>query len=88
VTHGTLTLLLDGERHPLRSGESAVFDADVDHAYRNEGARQAVRLIMFVITPDPPAGASRTVDRTPRATRAPRPRRTRGTGGGRQDEEE
>lgn len=34
---GELTLLLGGERHPVRAGDSLDFDARIPHAYRNEG---------------------------------------------------
>lgn len=38
---GELQLLLEGERHVVRSGDSIDFDARIPHAYRNEGGLPA-----------------------------------------------
>ena len=37
VLEGELTLVLDGARHDLRSGDSVTFDADLPHHFLNEG---------------------------------------------------
>lgn len=41
VLGGTVTLLVDGERHVLREGDSVTFDADLPHRFVNEGAAEA-----------------------------------------------
>ena len=35
VLEGTATLVIDGERHDLRAGDSATFDADLAHHFEN-----------------------------------------------------
>ena len=35
VLDGTLTLVIDGERHELRAGDSVTFDADLGHHFEN-----------------------------------------------------
>jgi transcriptional regulator with XRE-family HTH domain len=37
VLTGTLALVVDGNRHELRSGDSVTFDADLPHHFENEG---------------------------------------------------
>jgi XRE family transcriptional regulator, regulator of sulfur utilization len=37
VLEGELTLVLDGGRHELRSGDSVTFDADLPHHFENNG---------------------------------------------------
>lgn len=37
VTEGVLTLVVDGEPHTVPAGTSATFEANVAHAYRNDG---------------------------------------------------
>jgi transcriptional regulator with XRE-family HTH domain len=59
VLEGELTLSVDGEAHAASAGESVLFSADVDHAYRNDGA-VPLRLFMIVITP--PAGRAVTLE--------------------------
>ncbi|MDX3853577.1 XRE family transcriptional regulator [Streptomyces sp. AK02-01A] len=50
VTAGELTLVVDGEPHSVPAGASAAFEANVPHAYRNDGTEQ-VELIMAVSIP-------------------------------------
>ncbi|MFI5804922.1 helix-turn-helix domain-containing protein [Streptomyces sp. NPDC051561] len=47
VTAGELTLVVDGTPHAVPAGASASFEADVPHAYRNDG-HQPVELTMAV----------------------------------------
>src|SRR5581483_11096639 len=35
---GTATLVVDGERHELREGDSVTFDADLPHHFENDGS--------------------------------------------------
>lgn len=39
VLTGRLTLIVDGTRHQLRTGDSVTFDADLPHHFENEGER-------------------------------------------------
>lgn len=41
VLAGTVTLLIDDERHDLDDGDSVTFDADLPHRFENTGARTA-----------------------------------------------
>lgn len=50
VTAGELTLIVDGEPHPVPAGTSATFEANVPHAYRNDG-ESVVELTMAVSIP-------------------------------------
>ncbi|MEU5400908.1 XRE family transcriptional regulator [Streptomyces sp. NPDC005963] len=50
VTAGELTLVVDGESHPVAAGTSASFDAQVPHGYRNEGD-ETVEMTMVVCVP-------------------------------------
>ncbi|MGV9316910.1 helix-turn-helix domain-containing protein [Streptomyces sp. NPDC003691] len=50
VTEGVLTLTVDGEPYAVAAGESAVFEANVPHAYRNEGTGP-VAMTMAVSVP-------------------------------------
>ncbi|MFE6779949.1 helix-turn-helix domain-containing protein [Streptomyces sp. NPDC057702] len=50
VSAGELTLEVDGERHPVPAGASATFEANVAHAYRNEGT-EPVEMLMTVAIP-------------------------------------
>ncbi|GHH50367.1 helix-turn-helix domain-containing protein [Streptomyces candidus] len=52
VTAGELTLVVDGTSHPMPAGTSATFEADVPHAYRNDGPEP---VEMTVATAIPPA---------------------------------
>ncbi len=47
VVEGYAELLIDGEVHPLGTGDSATFDADLDHNLRNPGPDRA-RLVAVV----------------------------------------
>lgn len=51
VLDGTLTLEVDGEPYPVRSGGAALFHADRPHSYRNDHKR-LLRFVMVVLTPD------------------------------------
>jgi transcriptional regulator with XRE-family HTH domain len=44
VLEGSTTLVIDGERHRLRTGDSVTFDADLAHHFENEADRQAELL--------------------------------------------
>ena len=37
VLRGSVTLLIDGERHALAAGDSVTFDADLEHQFENHG---------------------------------------------------
>jgi transcriptional regulator with XRE-family HTH domain len=41
VLDGTVTLVVDGERHQLREGDSVTFDADLPHHFENESGAPA-----------------------------------------------
>lgn len=56
VTAGELTLVADGVAHSLPAGTSATFEANVEHAYRNEGT-ETVEMTMAVSIP--PVGLQR-----------------------------
>ncbi|MFJ8074018.1 cupin domain-containing protein [Streptomyces sp. NPDC096176] len=47
---GELTLVVDGQAHAVPAGTSATCEANVPHAYRNEG-RDVVEVIMAVSVP-------------------------------------
>jgi uncharacterized cupin superfamily protein len=38
---GRLSLVIDGERHDLETGDSVTFDADLAHHFENNAAEQA-----------------------------------------------
>ena len=44
VVSGTVTLLIDGARHELRTGDSVTFDADLPHHFENPGKEEAALL--------------------------------------------
>jgi uncharacterized cupin superfamily protein len=44
VITGTATLVVDGERHDLRTGDSVTFDADLAHHFENDGPEPAELL--------------------------------------------
>jgi transcriptional regulator with XRE-family HTH domain len=44
VQAGTITLLIDGERHELRAGDTVTFDADLPHHFENPGDDEATFL--------------------------------------------
>jgi transcriptional regulator with XRE-family HTH domain len=52
VTHGVLTLVVDGVPHAVPAGASASFDAGSPHGYRNDGG-EPVLLTMTVAVPPP-----------------------------------
>jgi transcriptional regulator with XRE-family HTH domain len=41
VQSGTLTLVIDGERHELAAGDTVTFDADLTHHFENPGPDEA-----------------------------------------------
>jgi transcriptional regulator with XRE-family HTH domain len=41
VLRGSVTLLIDGERHDLAAGDSVTFDADLEHHFENSGDANA-----------------------------------------------
>ena len=51
VLSGEMILTVDGSDHVVRAGGAALFRADHDHAYRNDGVRP-VELVMVVLQPD------------------------------------
>ena len=44
VEAGPVTLLIDGARHDLRTGDCVTFDADLPHHFENHGEEEAVLL--------------------------------------------
>jgi transcriptional regulator with XRE-family HTH domain len=44
VQEGALALVIDGERHELRAGDTVTFDADLPHHFENPGADDACFL--------------------------------------------
>jgi len=56
VEKGSLLLVLDGEAHTLRAGDSIYFDADCMHAFSNPARNQCVYYLAMDVTGDP-AGA-------------------------------
>jgi XRE family transcriptional regulator, regulator of sulfur utilization len=44
VLEGTAILVVDGERHELRTGDSVTFDADLPHHFENNGEQPAELL--------------------------------------------
>ncbi|MGW1845581.1 helix-turn-helix domain-containing protein [Streptomyces sp. NPDC001966] len=57
VTAGRMTLLVDGEEHPVESGQTATFEGDAPHAYRGSGTGPC-HLIMTVHLPPGPVAAA------------------------------
>ena len=44
VEDGTVTLMVDGQRHDLRAGDTVTFDADLPHHFENPGPGEATFL--------------------------------------------
>jgi transcriptional regulator with XRE-family HTH domain len=44
VQSGSLTLVIDGERHELAAGDTVTFDADLSHHFENPGPDEAIFL--------------------------------------------
>ena len=44
VQAGVATLVIDGERHELHTGDAVTFDADLSHHFENHGKEEAVLL--------------------------------------------
>ncbi|MFF3953507.1 helix-turn-helix domain-containing protein [Streptomyces sp. NPDC001890] len=57
VTAGRMTLLVDGEEHPVETGQTATFEGDAPHAYRGSGTGPC-HLIMTVHLPPGPVAAA------------------------------
>jgi transcriptional regulator with XRE-family HTH domain len=53
VTHGRMTLVVDGTEHPVEAGQTATFDGDTPHTYRGAGT-ETCHLIMTVHLPPGP----------------------------------
>jgi XRE family transcriptional regulator, regulator of sulfur utilization len=47
VLSGTPALIVDGERHELREGDSVTFDADLPHHFENDGSSPATFLAVI-----------------------------------------
>lgn len=47
VESGAVVLVIDGERHELRAGDTATFDADLPHHFENPGPGEAVILAVL-----------------------------------------
>ncbi|MFD0344790.1 helix-turn-helix domain-containing protein [Streptomyces sp. NPDC127117] len=56
VTSGRMTLVVDGEEHPVEAGRTATFEGDAPHAYRGSGTGTC-HLIMTVHLPPGPGSA-------------------------------
>ncbi|MCX5109435.1 XRE family transcriptional regulator [Streptomyces sp. NBC_00378] len=57
VTAGRMTLLVDGEEHPVEAGQTATFEGDAPHAYRGSGTGTC-HLIMTVHLPPGPTATT------------------------------
>ncbi|MFF3781576.1 helix-turn-helix domain-containing protein [Streptomyces sp. NPDC001933] len=57
VTAGRMTLLVDGEEHPVEAGQTATFEGDAPHAYRGSGTGTC-HLVMTVHLPPGPVAAA------------------------------
>ena len=44
VEAGTVTLIVDGASHELRTGDAVTFDADLPHHFENHGKEEAALL--------------------------------------------
>ncbi|MCD6727450.1 MAG: cupin domain-containing protein [Solirubrobacteraceae bacterium] len=44
VEQGAVALVIDGERHDLRAGDTVTFDADLPHHFENPGPGEAAIL--------------------------------------------
>jgi transcriptional regulator with XRE-family HTH domain len=47
VQSGTVSLVIDSQRHELREGDCVTFDADLPHHFENPGEREAVLLAVL-----------------------------------------
>ncbi|MFE0629217.1 helix-turn-helix domain-containing protein [Streptomyces sp. NPDC058864] len=56
VTHGRMTLVVDGTEHTVEAGQTATFEGDATHTYRGSGTGTC-HLIMTVHLPPGPAVA-------------------------------
>ncbi|MEU9085054.1 XRE family transcriptional regulator [Streptomyces sp. NPDC048357] len=57
VTEGELTLEVDGERYAVPAGGAVSFEANLPHAYRNEGSGPMEMTMAVSIPPVRPSGA-------------------------------
>lgn len=53
VSEGTLDLEVGSERIALRTGDAAVFEANVPHAYRNTDAARGTRMFLVMTYAEP-----------------------------------
>jgi transcriptional regulator with XRE-family HTH domain len=51
VLSGAVVLIVDGQEHRLRSGDSASFEGSLPHAYRNASASRPARFSLAVFEP-------------------------------------
>ncbi|WP_190126122.1 helix-turn-helix domain-containing protein [Streptomyces inusitatus] len=51
VTEGELTLVVDGEPFPVPAGNSASFEANAPHAYRNDGTAEVAMTMVVAVPP-------------------------------------
>lgn len=47
VEHGSVVLVIDGERHELHQGDCVTFDADLPHHFENPGPDEATLLAVL-----------------------------------------
>lgn len=47
LTHGSLVMIVDGDRHELGAGDAILFEADVPHRYENPGSVEAVMYLVM-----------------------------------------
>jgi XRE family transcriptional regulator, regulator of sulfur utilization len=47
ILSGAVALIVEGERHDLRDGDSVTFDADLPHHFRNDGSTDAAFLAVI-----------------------------------------
>ncbi|MFJ2744609.1 XRE family transcriptional regulator [Streptomyces sp. NPDC087440] len=59
VTHGELTLVVDGTVHPVPAGTSVTFEGDVTHTYRNDGPAPMEMTMAVSVPPARPVPHAR-----------------------------
>lgn len=47
VSHGALQITVGHDRHELKSGDAIIFEADVEHSYRNTGQTECVMYLVM-----------------------------------------
>ncbi|QQC87538.1 helix-turn-helix domain-containing protein [Streptomyces alfalfae] len=60
VTHGRMTLVVDGREHAVEAGQTATFDGDSPHAYRGAGSGTCHLVMTVHLPPGPGPGPSAT----------------------------